>query len=83
MIVTRRRPGSIIEQMKIIEPLTNPAAHGASSADAFHLVIPSLPGGARTSSSGLSSVAGCSAAVGCGDRGGDQGEVALVEAAEY
>ena len=44
MIVTRRWPGSIIEQMKIIEPLTNPAAHGASSADAFHLVIPSLPG---------------------------------------
>ena len=36
--------GSIIEQLKIIEPLTNPTAHGASAADAFHLVIPSLPG---------------------------------------
>jgi pimeloyl-ACP methyl ester carboxylesterase len=44
MIVTHGWPGSIIEQMKIIEPLTNPTAHGASAADAFHLVIPSLPG---------------------------------------
>jgi pimeloyl-ACP methyl ester carboxylesterase len=44
MIVTHGWPGSIIEQMKIIEPLTNPTAHGATAADAFHLVIPSLPG---------------------------------------
>src|SRR5262245_11797621 len=44
MIVTHGWPGSIIEQLKIIEPLTNPTAHGASEADAFHLVIPSLPG---------------------------------------
>jgi pimeloyl-ACP methyl ester carboxylesterase len=44
MIVTHGWPGSIIEQLKIIEPLTNPTAHGASAADSFHLVIPSLPG---------------------------------------
>jgi pimeloyl-ACP methyl ester carboxylesterase len=44
LIVTHGWPGSIIEQLKIIEPLTNPTAHGASEADAFHLVIPSLPG---------------------------------------
>src|SRR5215216_414136 len=44
MIVTHGWPGSVIEQLKIIEPLTNPTAHGATAADAFHLVIPSLPG---------------------------------------
>src|SRR5450432_2911317 len=44
LIVTHGCPGSIIEQLKIIEPLTNPTAHGASASDAFHLVIPSLPG---------------------------------------
>jgi pimeloyl-ACP methyl ester carboxylesterase len=44
MIVTHGWPGSIIEQLKIIDPLTNPIAHGASASDAFHLVIPSLPG---------------------------------------
>ncbi|HXZ69167.1 MAG TPA: epoxide hydrolase [Alphaproteobacteria bacterium] len=44
MIVTHGWPGSIIEQMKIIDPLTNPTAHGGAAADAFHLVIPSLPG---------------------------------------
>ena len=44
LIVTHGWPGSIIEQLKIIEPLTNPTAHGASEEDAFHLVIPSLPG---------------------------------------
>jgi pimeloyl-ACP methyl ester carboxylesterase len=44
LIVTHGWPGSIIEQLKIIEPLTDPTAHGASAADAFHLVIPSLPG---------------------------------------
>jgi len=44
LIVTHGWPGSIIEQLKIIEPLTNPTAHGASANDAFDLVIPSLPG---------------------------------------
>ena len=44
LIVTHGWPGSIIEQLKIIEPLTHPTAHGASAADAFDLVIPSLPG---------------------------------------
>ena len=44
LIVTHGWPGSIIEQMKIIDPLTNPTAHGASASDAFHVVIPSLPG---------------------------------------
>jgi pimeloyl-ACP methyl ester carboxylesterase len=44
MIVTHGWPGSIIEQLKIIDPLTNPTAHGGSVADAFHLVIPSIPG---------------------------------------
>jgi pimeloyl-ACP methyl ester carboxylesterase len=44
LIVTHGWPGSIIEQLKIIDPLTDPTAHGASAADAFHLVIPSLPG---------------------------------------
>jgi pimeloyl-ACP methyl ester carboxylesterase len=44
MIVTHGWPGSVIEQLKIIDPLINPTAHGASAADAFHLVIPSLPG---------------------------------------
>jgi pimeloyl-ACP methyl ester carboxylesterase len=44
MIVTHGWPGSVIEQLKIVDPLTNPTAHGASASDAFHLVIPSLPG---------------------------------------
>jgi len=44
LIVTHGWPGSIIEQMKIIEPLTNPTAHGGTASDAFHLVIPSMPG---------------------------------------
>jgi pimeloyl-ACP methyl ester carboxylesterase len=44
MIVTHGWPGSIIEQLKIVDPLTNPTAHGGSESDAFHLVIPSLPG---------------------------------------
>ncbi len=44
IIVTHGWPGSIIEQMKIIDPLTNPTAHGGSSADAFDVVIPSMPG---------------------------------------
>jgi pimeloyl-ACP methyl ester carboxylesterase len=44
IIVTHGWPGSIIEQMKIIGPLTDPTAHGGTEADAFHVVIPSLPG---------------------------------------
>ncbi|MDB5789344.1 epoxide hydrolase family protein [Caballeronia mineralivorans] len=44
IIVTHGWPGSIIEQLKIIDPLTNPTAHGASASDAFDVVIPSLPG---------------------------------------
>jgi hypothetical protein len=44
LIVTHGWPGSVIEQLKIIGPLTNPTAHGGNSSDAFHLVIPSLPG---------------------------------------
>ena len=44
MIVTHGWPGSVIEQLKIIDPLTNPTAHGASAAEAFDLVIPSIPG---------------------------------------
>jgi pimeloyl-ACP methyl ester carboxylesterase len=44
LIITHGWPGSYIEQTKIIDPLTNPTAHGASASDAFHLVIPSIPG---------------------------------------
>ena len=44
LIVTHGWPGSVIEQLKIIDPLTNPTAHGARASDAFHLVIPSMPG---------------------------------------
>jgi pimeloyl-ACP methyl ester carboxylesterase len=44
LIVTHGWPGSVIEQLKIIDPLSNPTADGASASDAFHLVIPSLPG---------------------------------------
>src|SRR6266699_2354074 len=44
MIVTHGWPGSVVEQLKIIDPLTNPTAHGGSASDAFHLVIPSIPG---------------------------------------
>ena len=44
LIVTHGWPGSTIEQLKIIDPLTDPTSHGASAADAFDLVIPSLPG---------------------------------------
>src|SRR5258705_11868836 len=43
LIVTHGWPGSVIEQLKIIGPLTDPTAHGGSAADAFHLVIPSMP----------------------------------------
>jgi pimeloyl-ACP methyl ester carboxylesterase len=44
LIVTHGWPGSIIEQLKIIDPLANPTAHGGSASDAFHVVIPSIPG---------------------------------------
>jgi pimeloyl-ACP methyl ester carboxylesterase len=43
LIVTHGWPGSTVEQLKIIEPLTKPTEHGASASDAFHLVIPSIP----------------------------------------
>ena len=44
LIVTHGWPGSVIEQLKIIDPLTNPTVYFASASDSFHLVIPSLPG---------------------------------------
>src|SRR4029434_9440895 len=44
IIVTHGWPGSIIEQLKIIQPLTNPTAHGGSASEAFHVVVPSMPG---------------------------------------
>jgi len=44
IVITHGWPGSIIEQLKVIEPLTDPTAHGSTEADAFHVVIPSLPG---------------------------------------
>ena len=44
LIVTHGWPGSVLELLKVIEPLTDPTAHGGAAQDAFHLVIPSLPG---------------------------------------
>jgi pimeloyl-ACP methyl ester carboxylesterase len=44
LIVTHGWPSSLIHQLKIVDPLTNPTAHGAGAADAFHLVMPSMPG---------------------------------------
>jgi pimeloyl-ACP methyl ester carboxylesterase len=44
LIVSHGWPGSVVEQLKIIDPLTNPTAHGGSASDAFDVVIPSLPG---------------------------------------
>src|SRR5262245_13171995 len=44
IIITHGWPGSVIEQLKLIEPLTNPTAHGGKASDAFHVVIPSVPG---------------------------------------
>jgi pimeloyl-ACP methyl ester carboxylesterase len=44
LIVTHGWPGSVVEQLKIVDPLNNPTAHGGSASDAFHLVIPSMPG---------------------------------------
>ena len=44
VIITHGWPGSVVEQLKIIDPLTNPTAHGGTEADAFHVVVPSMPG---------------------------------------
>ena len=44
VIITHGWPGSVVEQMKLIEPLTNPTAHGGTAADAFDVVIPSMAG---------------------------------------
>src|SRR6201984_2002501 len=44
LIVTHGWPGSVVELLKIIDPLTNPTAHGGSASDAFHVIIPSMPG---------------------------------------
>jgi hypothetical protein len=44
LVVNHGWPGSIIEQLKIIGPLTDPTAYGGSAADAFHVVVPSMPG---------------------------------------
>jgi pimeloyl-ACP methyl ester carboxylesterase len=44
LIVTHGWPGSVVEQLKIVDPLTNPTAHGGNASDAFHVVIPSMPG---------------------------------------
>jgi pimeloyl-ACP methyl ester carboxylesterase len=44
VIVTHGWPGSVIEQLKIVDPLVNPTAHGGNASDAFHVVIPSMPG---------------------------------------
>ena len=44
IVLTHGWPGSVVEFLKVIEPLTNPTAHGGDAADAFHLVCPSLPG---------------------------------------
>ena len=44
LIVTHGWPGSIVEQLKIVDPLTNPTVHGGKASDAFHVVIPSMPG---------------------------------------
>ena len=44
LVVCHGWPGSVIEQMKIVDLLTDPTAHGASASDAFHVVIPNMPG---------------------------------------
>jgi pimeloyl-ACP methyl ester carboxylesterase len=44
LILTHGWPGSVVEMLKVVDPLTNPTAHGGRAADAFHLVIPSIPG---------------------------------------
>src|SRR6185436_11528300 len=44
LLVSHGWPGSVIEQLKIIDPLPNPTAHGGTASDAFHVVIPHMPG---------------------------------------
>jgi pimeloyl-ACP methyl ester carboxylesterase len=44
LIITHGWPGSVLEQLKVIDPLTNPTAHGGEPGDAFHVVVPSMPG---------------------------------------
>jgi pimeloyl-ACP methyl ester carboxylesterase len=44
ILITHGWPGSVIEQLKVVDPLTNPTAHGGTAADAFDVVIPSIPG---------------------------------------
>ena len=44
LIINHGWPGSVIEQLKIIDRLTDPTSHGASASDAFHVVVPSMPG---------------------------------------
>lgn len=44
VVITHGWPGSVVEQLKIIDPLTDPTAHGGTAEDAFHVVIPSMPG---------------------------------------
>lgn len=44
LLMTHGWPGSIVELLKVIDPLTNPTAHGGSAEDAFHLVLPTMPG---------------------------------------
>ena len=44
LIITHGWPGSVVEMLNVIGPLTDPEAHGGSAEDAFHLVIPSIPG---------------------------------------
>src|SRR5688500_9884011 len=44
IIITHGWPGSLVEQVKIIDPLVNPTAHGGKASDAFHVVIPNMPG---------------------------------------
>src|SRR5262249_23212158 len=85
LIVTHGWPGSVIEQLKIIEPLTDPTAHGGTEADAFHVVIPSLPGygfSGRPTAPGWNPGRIAQAwaplmqrpgSAGCGARGGDGG----------
>ena len=56
LVMTHGWPGSVIEMLEVVGPLTDPTAHGGSAEDAFHLVLPSLPGygfsGEPTSSAG-------------------------------
>jgi pimeloyl-ACP methyl ester carboxylesterase len=44
LIITHGWPGSVVEMLNVVGPLTDPTAHGGSADDAFHLVVPSMPG---------------------------------------